>query len=417
MDKLISFEEGRLIIRNGERSEMAYTILLLFVWSKTIFTRCLEGIMRTVVNNDSFIENFINIVIIFLIAFSIGVFRENVKKRDLLLCIGMAAVYIISGFLHPANQVYLFEKENIYLILLQNLPLVLLGISLKEKYIDRMCSISVLSVYIFFLFAFVFHKLSLTNDGSDMGAAYSLLMHVLLIMVYTFRKPSVFRVITVIVSLIILVGIGSRGPIACVLVTLSFVLVENRKSLKERLITMLLVVPFAIIIYVNFYNIVEWLVAVFDSFGLSSRVINALLHAEITNDSGRSNISELFMRKLENDPGGYGIGYDRLFHVEYSHNIRLELMLSFGVISGNIIFAVFSALFVYAVLFEKRQANRMLIESLFFGTGYVKLFLSSSYLLEPGFFLLMGLSISAIRNNLENYRIERDKPFFYAGTQ
>jgi len=94
---------------------------------------------------------------------------------------------------------------------------------------------------------------------------------------------------------------------------------------------------------------------------------------------------------------GYGIAGDRALVSSYSHNLLLELLVSFGIPAGSVVFVCIVVIILNGY---KKAADRQIkdLVLMLFCSSFVKLLVSSSYLLEPLFFLLMGVCVKQMRN-------------------
>ena len=101
----------------------------------------------------------------------------------------------------------------------------------------------------------------------------------------------------------------------------------------------------------------------------------------------------------ENPVWGYGIMGDRVVLGTYCHNIFLELLCDFGVVLGTLFIVALVAIIFIAI----RKTWKT--EYFFFVSGMiiavvVKLMFSNSYIVEPDFFFMLGISIAASRNTV-----------------
>ena len=403
----IGLKDGYLTINRESGTDTAFTIFLCLTWSNIIMT-CFKGVLRHIIGNESIINMGITIFIIAMILISIPIFVSSIKKGAYLIYLAFVLIWIISGVLHPATQQWVFDINNIYSVLIKIVPFFFIGLVLNEKYIYKMYIISIVSIYFYFIYAFVFHRLTVGNGTvSDMYAAYSLLVHVSLVFAYNFKNPSVFGVITVVAGLVVQIGLGTRGAVGCFIALFIFLFLYGGKfTIRQKIVAFAIIIPIAFLVYKNIDVIMDSLSSLLDSMGMSTRIVDSFKSSDITDDNGRNNIAEFFREKVKDNPNGYGIGYDRMFDfTPYAHNFRMELLVSFGVVFGNAAFLIFTGLFVISMLIEKRRENALLMAVLFFGVGYMQLIVSNSYLREPGFWLLLGLSVSTITFNLENKRI------------
>ena len=146
------------------------------------------------------------------------------------------------------------------------------------------------------------------------------------------------------------------------------------------------------------YNALVWLSDVFGRLGLSTRIFDMALEENITDDSGRSRLTEKILNAIsENAIFGKGVMADReVLLGTYAHNILYEMWYSFGVIVGSVLFAFTVGLPIYAFRATKSRMEKLFIW-LLVCASIVKLFMSSSFLYERELYLMLGFSISIIR--------------------
>ena len=202
-----------------------------------------------------------------------------------------------------------------------------------------------------------------------------------------------------------LFSMGTRGAIVClgvyVLLCLIFITVINKPLLTVAMFGIGYVLLFSFGLY---EKILFLLYSFANSFGLSTRFFDKLLSGQISQSNSRVIIRERVLEALFKHPfTGLGIYGDRVAAGNtYAHNFFIEILAQFGVIIG----VVLIGLFLYLILKAFRKlvkTKRTDILSIFFVcivSGFLKLFLSDSYIDNPFFFLLIGLSCNIIRNEL-----------------
>lgn len=177
---------------------------------------------------------------------------------------------------------------------------------------------------------------------------------------------------------------GSRGVI---LVYMLFVAAQVWTSLQKskswkKLLLITFVVITALLIFTFYSQILYAVQAALHSLGIESRTLNSLLMGEFTEANGRDRIWQIVSEMIKNKfPLGYGAYGDRpivgqYYGWGYSHNIFLELTVSFGFV-GVIIsaFLVFSS--VRLIINTKDQDWNMLFVLFFVNCG--QLLISNSF--------------------------------------
>lgn len=134
--------------------------------------------------------------------------------------------------------------------------------------------------------------------------------------------------------------------------------------------------------------------------GLSIRIFAKFFEGDFFVSSSRNRIIEVLFEKISEKPVlGYGIAGDRTLVGGYSHNLAVELWVSFGIIIGTILLGVLFFICIKALIKSRKNNVDNMAILLLICCGLINLFLSGSYLSAPYLFLLIGLCISVIRKS------------------
>ena len=202
-------------------------------------------------------------------------------------------------------------------------------------------------------------------------------------------------------SLIILLG-GSRAPFIWAvfigILTIPFRYKSLRKRQKKNLhFCVFILLPVMILLLLNADYIFTMLGKTLMSFGISSRTVISLAEGSFSDGNGRSIIYAMAI-ELITSGGLFGHGFygDRNYIGErfrwgYSHDVFLELLVTFGIIGGTILII---ALIKGVVDLYKKSTDytRQIIFVTFLGAS-LKLIFSSSFWYEPTFWALIALMI------------------------
>ena len=200
---------------------------------------------------------------------------------------------------------------------------------------------------------------------------------------------------------------GSRASVLCLLffAVIAYILI-NKGNPKTGVVLRLMAVMFvAIIVILNFKNIINSMIALFPT----SRTLR-LLSNNFKFDSGRGSIRNTFYDGIKNNPLKFnGIFSDRVFYsnaigtefnlTNHPHSLLIELIYQFGIVGGFILIVVLLHWIVKLLFILFKQNNHMytFFFLFFLVAGIVKLFFSASYLMNVETFLFLGFII-AIRN-------------------
>ena len=131
----------------------------------------------------------------------------------------------------------------------------------------------------------------------------------------------------------------------------------------------------------------------FETIGFYSRTLDKILMGAdaLENLSDRDIIWETTKNNIWEKPyWGWGIAGDLSYMNSYPHNITLEILLHYGIFVGSIVlFVIFFS--ITKSLFITKFKNPVLL---------IFLFLSSTYLIEYKFWILLGICFSIMKKNI-----------------
>ena len=250
-------------------------------------------------------------------------------------------------------------------------------------------------IYLYITFA------SREVEGEEMGMAYSLLPHLLIVLNSCFRNFKWYSLLIFILGFLRLLGTGNRGSLFCMAFYLIvFLLLCSHFKYKFFVIALLCTLTAFVVSKEEF--VLGYLRDFFDGFGFNTRFFDMAMNNELTDLNGRDVLSDFFRDKIANGGVfGYGIMGDRvLMNMEngYPHNLAIELLIDFGIPLGGALFIAILSILLGAFKYSQTTEEKSLL-IIFVTVGFVSLFISDSYLLQPMFFLLIGYAARIIRDN------------------
>ena len=179
------------------------------------------------------------------------------------------------------------------------------------------------------------------------------------------KKPS--ELLFAIIASCFVFMYGSRGPLICLIIFTLLMVLFFSSSIKNRAI-LLPCLLFLLIFLVSFgesslYMIASWI----QNAGIESRTITSFLDNQVFDDSGRSQIYTLAEQAILANPYGYGAFGDRpiigpYYNWGYSHNIILEMLITFGVLFGTVFLILIVVANIGALLINRN--NKVIISLL-----------------------------------------------------
>lgn len=387
-------------LRATSYSEAALFYLTLLLWTDRILLTYVRAFVMRLPIIGSIADYIITAVYAFLVLLSVPQIMKRVHAGDIFFLFITAGVCLLHYCIFPANKEVSDELLPKFLFL--TFPLYFIGVSLDfERIYPWLYKLSLITI-VAFTFYKLFVKESMTEVQSmyegDMWNAYNILPHVCLVALAAFRKPGFVNWAGTVTGVTMISLLGSRGPLGCVVLTVAVYLILFKKY-KNPIVAYCVIMIIAVVITFGLNTIVRFLYELAKSVGLSVRVFEKFFEGKISYSLSRDYIAtQLYERISENPAFGYGIFADRVALGTYAHNIVIELWHAFGVVFGTVIFGGIGIVLLRAArIVKKVEQYAVLFLPLFFA-GFVKLFLSNSFLEEIYLFWLLGIAVNLVRN-------------------
>lgn len=296
---------------------------------------------------------------------------------------------------------YLFYPQNIsginsilmYMLLI-NIPTFIYLISIKD--ISIFMRATRLASYIIFTIVFTLGILVLTGfvelDTYSMSLSYYALFPALISLGDLLKSVRLKQAIIFIVSLLIIIILGSRGPLLCIATffLLNFFKKEKAMTVKE-ILTKTFIVLGTILIAINLKNIFGFLYEYFLTRGIYSRTL-FMFQEDNYSVSGRDHILNSIIGEIITKPiTGIGVAGDRILTGTYSHNIFVEIISGYGVILGGVVSILLVVLVVRALIISNFQWYGIL--TFWLSVGFIHLMISGSYLIEMRFWIFLAIVV------------------------
>ncbi|OUO28892.1 hypothetical protein B5F87_06565 [Eubacterium sp. An3] len=331
---------------------------------------------------------------------------QLIKLRHIFFYLLMLGLYLFSYKLFPENSAIM--DDNISLFFLAVLPLFFLGTMIDKVKIPYE-TLGTLSYYVIILFLISVIFLS-SGDvvDHDMGKAYDCLPSVMLVSFNALKKRRGRDFIFMALGVILLLLCATRGPILLYAIFMILQLPLIERKYRYLYIGLLLAV---IILFISPLGmiLVEVISLLLNNLGFSTRIIDLLLTGDLTYDNGRNWLYDATFAMIEAQPwrgngifsdrratGAIGIGENGIGI--YVHNIIYEFWCDFGYILGTALLVIIAFGILKTLKKHKTNINFKVIFLIFVISYMGKLFMSSSFLIEPGFWLCIGVCFEGMRN-------------------
>ena len=394
----MEMKQSALIKDNFSQKEICFTVFMAMFWSKSILLQFVRvGLMKIPViwvHGDLLITA--GFILFFCLSFA-SIYKELYIK-DLFIIFSFYAIFLLHYCLFPLNREYYVKYGST--VLQDVLPKFFIGVFAfrihREQTLKVLNLISVITVWFYAGYMIVYYTMEgNTLQGGDMHAAYMLLPHVCMTFYSMIRKANLWNLAGVIIGAVCLLFLGNRGSLLCLGMFSVFTILFSGR-LKRPLLFMILSI--IVLVALFSFGILDFLYEFAEEKGFSLRIFEKLESGDITYASGRDKLSQRIMEYISLYPMmGMGIFSDRrVAGGLYAHNFFLEIAIHFGLILGSLFILIILALFIVAFLYlRKKEALSVGFYSVLIFSFFVKLLLSSSYIVEPYFFFTVGYAYAA----------------------
>lgn len=320
-----------------------------------------------------------------------------IKKSKLKLIVVYSIsilIFIIHFILFPQNQMYI--RELIFPFFFTCLPAFVYSMTLDN--LDVLKQTMKKACFIIFLCGTTLGILVFSRKLSigyySMSLSYYMLFPAIIYMDELFDKLSIKVVLLELVSLSIILVLGSRGPLLCIIMFVLLKLIRLKLKISYKWLPLyLLGIASMVLLFLYRHPILEMINNFLLSFKIESRTISLFL-SEGVFLTGRDKIYENVITAIINNPYlGIGLAGDRIVSgAVYSHNILLEIVSDFGIVLGVIIVVALIILILKALITKDKEKYNMFI--IWASLGFVHLMVSNSYLIDFRFWIFLGLIIN-----------------------
>ncbi len=381
-------------------SEYFWRFMLALYWGKDIIFSYVRAIILRIPYIKYTADYILPILMFICFVLAFKYFVRSVAWQDIIFAGSVAIIYLLNILIYPENEELGAIAGSFFLSVF---PLYFIGLRLDiSKHFQTIYIMSIVNILAFAVYYLVFSDGSFETSSityaSFMGRAYILLPQVLVVFEGILNKRNIVNVITGVIGFVLLLMCGNRGSVLLFLVFIAIYLLFNTKRERRALVC---IGTFSVVgLMVYYYEVVfAAFIMIFSKFGLSIRIFERLSDGTFLESNGRNLIiKKLIVAIRENPILGYGLCSDRTITGSYAHNYVFELWTAFGVIVGSAIIITTLVIIIKAwiKLSDKIQRGFLLVLTC---SGFLKLFLSSSFLYEGLFFLILGYCVNQIRFN------------------
>ena len=264
--------------------------------------------------------------------------------------------------------------------------------------------------------AFVAYFLSgFSTYGDDvmdyMSLSYYLLTSSCVCIFNALSRHNIIHITSSFLAFFIIVAAGCRGALVCYFLFLFMSLYRQIRVDPNKNLSTLFIIVFVLALIITFLGSalsIDFISNWFDLLGINSRAINMIIENSFFEDDARQTIRDALSTGLSDNPFGYSIFGDRYVNykyyentIEYAHNIIYEFWIQYGIFFGS--FFLFTILYkTYKCLLLKYDLIIIKVLIIIIPYGLIRLFFSSTYIVDIEFFIILGILFN---NDSHNYEI------------
>lgn len=253
---------------------------------------------------------------------------------------------------------------------------------------------------------YVFKQDIFLKFSYDQSYTYKLSIVVIIMLDRLFDKIRFTDIAMCVLSFLLMLSMGARGPVVCVtLYILLKIVLMCKNNLKTVIGINIIFLPIIIYTYKFFSEILLYLFNLFEKMNLSTRVILRLMESNFFEDNARNTLTHYSREIIKKFPLlGVGVGKDRILLSDimgggeaveqmlgwYPHNIFIEIIMQLGIIIGCLVI-VYMLKIIYIAIFRNEDKYSKDVVCIFISIGFFPLFFSGSYLSSPLFSAFIGL--------------------------
>lgn len=379
-----------------------FRLLVLVFWSQHTILKFATEFLERLPFFSRFSGYIVPFLFISLFLLSWPHIIRQVRIPDILFVLSIVLVVVMTLLIYPDSSSYI--NVELWRIFGLAVPLYFVGVIYDHEETKRdlywASLIGVVAMFVYQLYKLGTGR-ELEEDG--MNASYNTLPSIMYLIYWAIANKGIKNWFVALSASAVSFVFGTRGPILAIIIFLSIGTIY--KVLKIKNVAVKIVIILAIFVSVTYIVSGDTLVTLavylsekFEEIGFSTRIFDFFIEEQLAESEGREKISEVVILAIKQKPLlGYGFMGDRFVTGgPYAHNIILEFLCSFGVLFGGIA-SVLSIAVPLVAITRFRGTNISWMLTMLVCMMFVKLFVSSSYVFEANFFLLLGVSVNILR--------------------
>lgn len=373
--------------------ELMLNILLCIVWA-ALLLKFVRGVVIRIPQLSESVDEVLIVLVSFFTFLALPAAVNRFSLADYLFFL-LNAFYLVACYaFFPENTVYL--DDNILKCIFCIFTYYFVGRLIDiDKFFDVFLLLSTVCIVLDLYYNIVYMPANKVMDESvrydNMDGAYKILPHVMMLLWAMLERFRVWKAVVFLAGILYILSCGTRGPFVCLGffgIIYFFFFMKFRGAIYVKIG----IVMAALLLLINLENVLIFLARTFTDLKLSTRILEKVITGELGDDSYRSILREKLRLVVSDGEHFWGLGAFgcRNYGIIYPHFLPLDFVCTYGYFLGYILLFLLVALIGYA-LWVSRGTKRQIFILFLFSLSIIKLLLSNSFLLEPYFYMLVGV--------------------------
>ena len=261
-------------------------------------------------------------------------------------------------------------------------------------YLSTACIL--MDLFYFLVYAPEQKNMAEVAGDDNMYRAYMSLPHVTMLLWATLRQFRIWKAVMFFLGTMFLLSCGTRGPLVC-LGFFGFIYFLFFMNFRGALYVKGAIVTLGVLTIVFLREIAIFLAQTFLGLNLSTRIMEKIIYGDLGNDTYRGDLREILYEVLERGDHFFGLGLfgSGNYGIVYPHFLPLDFFCTFGYTVGSLLLLALTSLVAFGFYVARGTTIRTFILFLF-SLSIIKLMLSSTFVMEPYFYMLIGVCVSEV---------------------
>lgn len=385
------------------------TILILSFFSYDLVYAALSRVTGTSIS-----KIVCNIMIVSILVIVIAKRPSRLKMDSIIVILLSITAFVISYVFHPEYADVMLNNdswgifENVFVLNGGVFAYLIIRTEDNPEYLLDDLKLSAYIVWLTFTIktsgGISFESVSVVSGNTILRTynqvyGYEFLFSAIIFTYFFFKEKKKKYGFFVIIILIQILNYASRTAIVSYVLYLVLLILFGDlgyKSLKKRVLLGSLLIASALLLSSDAF--MNWFSSICNQFGISSKIIDALISGENSIDGGREMVWGLGISLIKNNIWGLGVYSDHYYMGVYVHNIVIEIFMSYGWILGTVIIAGLVIIIIRMLITGENNAWKSLF-LMFLSMTLIRLSLSYSYWYDGNFWFMLASFAGYLNSN------------------